>query len=61
MAEKKEKKDKKPIGVGVWLPICKVVAEDYDEETGHFVGSHNPVLLQQNSKTKQVRAIPFDG
>jgi hypothetical protein len=54
MAEKKAKKKAEE----KWNPICRIAGVyDYDEELKRYRQSQNTVELQQNSRTKVIRAI----
>lgn len=48
-----KKKSKK----GKWVPICRTVVEDFDEDLGRYTGAHSLSELQQNSASKVIRTV----
>lgn len=52
-AKKEEKKVSKP----VWVTICRMSADDFDEDTGKYTGATNLVELQQEVPSKVIRTV----
>jgi len=55
---KKIKADAKKVKAeGKWVPICRTVVEDFDEDLGKWTGANHLAELQQNSASKMIRTI----
>ncbi|MBW2105244.1 MAG: hypothetical protein JRI26_04265, partial [Deltaproteobacteria bacterium] len=54
---KKPSKGKKNVSKGKWVPICRTVVEDFDEDLGKWTGANHLAELQQNSASKMIRTI----